>query len=190
MVITKRTNNWLVLEQVWLGSDLTLIRLLQFLDYTTSAWRFWTLQQFKLQDQLIIYHLWCNCGQCVHQNLAFQCSVFPWPFNNLKYFSSIQNLSSTILYHINVSSEKYFSLTILYHLIFLLGLLRPCNISCWPFDTMQYFSLIQCFSSIQYFSRKQYFFFTQYFSSIQYFALPFSMACNICIQYNISSWVS
>ena len=161
MVITKRTNNWLVLEQVWLGSDLTLIRLLQFLDYTTSAWRFWTLQQFKLQDQLIIYHLWCNFGQCVHQSLAFQCNVvfflgllityniylqyknFLWPFNTIKY-----------------------------------SLLGPCNISLqynisWPFDSMQYISWIQFFFFHTRFPSKTIFLFHAIFLIKKYFSIAF-----------------
>ena len=42
---------------------------------------FWTWNQFELalQPQLIIYPLWCNCGQCMHQSLAFQYNIHPWP---------------------------------------------------------------------------------------------------------------
>ena len=42
---------------------------------------FWTWNQFELalQLQLIIYSLWCNCGRCMHQSLAFQYNIYPWP---------------------------------------------------------------------------------------------------------------
>ena len=126
-----------------------------------------------------------------------------WPFNVVFFLglfityniSLIQQISLNILYHTNLCSEQYLFLNILYHIIFLLSLLRPCNISpqynicCRPFDTMQYFSLTMFFFHAIFLSKTIFLFHAILFiNTISFFSL--FMACNICIQYNISSWVS